>query len=521
MLESDLIKSTSSWPFVEVRKLLKERKKIIEKKNKITFQTGYGPSGLPHIGTFGEVSRTSMMINALNHIKKIDSELITFSDDMDGLRKVPENIPNDKILKENLGKPLTDIPDPFKKYKSFGEHNNSMLIDFLKKFKFNFIFKSSTENYKNGTFNNSIIRVVEKYDEIMNIILPTLRSERRKTYSPLLPICNETGRVLEIPLIEIDKKNNSAVFDNNGKKIKIKILDGKCKLQWKVDWAMRWFTFDVDFEMYGKDLIESAILSSKICKVMGKQPPNGFAYELFLDEKGEKISKSKGNGITIEQWLRYASPESLSLYMYPNPKRAKKLYPDVVPKAVDEYLSLIEKYHNQSTQEQIVNPVWHVHRGSPPKEKIVMPFSMLLNIVGSSNSKTKNVLWKFINKFHKEINPKNYKILDELTSYAINYFTDEVEPKKKFKKPNLDEKKALEDLIIVLKKTAQETPAEDIQTKIYSVGKENGYGNNLRDWFKLIYEVCFGEENGPRMGFFISFFGVKETIDLMEKKLRI
>ena len=521
MLESDLFKSTSSWPFVEVRKLLKERKKIIEKKNKITFQTGYGPSGLPHIGTFGEVSRTSMMINALNHIKKIDSELITFSDDMDGLRKVPENIPNDKILKENLGKPLTDIPDPFKKYKSFGEHNNSMLIDFLKKFNFNFIFKSSTENYKNGTFNNSIIRVVEKYDDIMNIILPTLRSERRKTYSPLLPICSETGRVLEIPLVEIDKKNNSAVFDNNGKKIKIKILDGNCKLQWKVDWAMRWFTFDVDFEMYGKDLIESAILSSKICKVMGKQPPNGFAYELFLDEKGEKISKSKGNGITIEQWLRYASPESLSLYMYPNPKRAKKLYPDVVPKAVDEYLSSIEKYHNQNTQEQIINPVWHVHKGSPPKEKIVMSFSMLLNIVGSSNAKTKNVLWKFINKFHKEIDPKNYKILDQLTSYAINYFTDEVEPKKKFKKPNLDEKKALENLIIVLKKTEQKTPAEEIQTLIYTVGKENGYDNNLRDWFKLIYQVCFGEENGPRMGFFISFFGIKETIDLMEKKLRI
>ena len=521
MLESDLFKSTSSWPFVEVRKLLKERKKIIEKKNKITFQTGYGPSGLPHIGTFGEVSRTSMMINALNHIKKIDSELITFSDDMDGLRKVPENIPNDKILKENLGKPLTDIPDPFKKYKSFGEHNNSMLIDFLKKFRFNFIFKRSTENYKNGTFNNSIIRVVEKYDDIMNIILPTLRSERRKTYSPLLPICSETGRVLEIPLVEIDKKNNSAVFDNNGKKIKIKILDGNCKLQWKVDWAMRWFTFDVDFEMYGKDLIESAILSSKICKVMGKQPPNGFAYELFLDEKGEKISKSKGNGITIEQWLRYASPESLSLYMYPNPKRAKKLYPDVVPKAVDEYLSSIEKYHNQNTQEQIINPVWHVHKGSPPKEKIVMSFSMLLNIVGSSNAKTKNVLWKFINKFHKEIDPKNYKILDQLTSYAINYFTDEVEPKKKFKKPNLDEKKALENLIIVLKKTEQKTPAEEIQTLIYTVGKENGYDNNLRDWFKLIYQVCFGEENGPRMGFFISFFGIKETIDLMEKKLRI
>jgi len=521
MLESDLIQSTSSWPFVEIRKLLKERKKIIEKKNKITFQTGYGPSGLPHIGTFGEVSRTSMMINALNHIRDIESELITFSDDMDGLRKVPENIPNDKILHDNIGKPLTDIPDPFKKYKSFGEHNNKMLIAFLKRFKFNFIFKSSTENYKKGLFNDSIKRVLEKYDEIMNIILPTLRSERRKTYSPFLPICTDTGKVLEIPVIEIDKKNNSLVFDNNGKKIKTDILDGKCKLQWKVDWAMRWFAFDVDFEMYGKDLIESAILSRKICEVMGKQPPNGFAYELFLDEKGEKISKSKGNGITIDQWLRYASPESLSLYMYPNPKRAKKLYPDVIPKAVDEYLLSIEKYSKQKSDEKLLNPVWHVHKGAPPKEKIVMPFSMLLNIVGSSNAKTKNVLWKFIKKFHKEINPKNHKILDELTDYAINYFIDEVEPKKKFKIPNKSEKKAIVNLIVILKKISQDTPAEEIQTKIYTAGKENGYSDNLRDWFKLIYQVCFGEENGPRMGFFISFFGVKETIDLMEKKLKM
>ena len=521
MLESDLIQSTSSWPFVEIRKLLKDRKDIINKKNKITFQTGYGPSGLPHIGTFGEVSRTSMMINALNHIKEIDSELIAFSDDMDGLRKVPDNIPNDKILHDNIGKPLTDIPDPFKKYKSFGEHNNKMLVEFLKKFNFDFIFKSSTENYKKGIFNNSIKRVLEKYDDIMNIILPTLRSERRKTYSPFLPICPDTGKVLEIPVIEIDKKNNNVVFDNNGKKMKVDILNGKCKLQWKVDWAMRWFTFDVDFEMYGKDLIESAILSSKICEAMGKKSPNGFAYELFLDEKGEKISKSKGNGITIEKWLRYASPESLSLYMYQNPKRAKKLYPDVVPKAVDEYLSLIEKYGKQKPNEQLLNPVWHVHRGSPPKEKIVMPFSMLLNIVGSSNAKTKDVLWKFIKKFHKEIDPKDHKILNELTDYAINYFIDEVEPKKRFKKPNKNEKKALENLIGVLKNVSQNTPAEEIQTKIYTAGKENGYSDNLRDWFKLIYEVCFGEENGPRMGFFISFFGVKETIDLMEKKLRM
>ena len=519
MLESELIKSTSSWPFVEIRKLLKERDKLIKKKNKITFQTGYGPSGLPHIGTFGEVARTSMMINALNHIQKIDTELITFSDDMDGLRKVPENIPNDKVLFENIGKPLTNIPDPFKKFRSFGEHNNKMLIEFLKKFKFNFIFKSSTENYKNGNFNSSLTRVLEKFDDIMNIILPTLRSERRKTYCPFLPICPETGKVLEIPVIEIDKKNNTLVFDNNGKKIKTEILNGKCKLQWKVDWAMRWFTFDVDFEMYGKDLIEVLFYQAKYAKQWAKNLQMDLLMNYFLMRR--RISKSKGNGITIEQWLRYASPESLSLYMFQNPKRAKKLFPDVVPKAVDEYLSLIDKYPNQKINEKVLNPVWHIHKGSPPKEKIVMPFSMLLNLVGSSNAKTKDVLWKFIKKFHNELDPKVNKILDELTNYAINYFEDQVEPKKKFKKPNDIETKALKNLINVLKQVNQNTPAEEIQTKIYSAGKENGYSKNLRDWFKLIYQVCFGEDNGPRMGFFISFFGVKETIDLMEKKLKI
>ena len=520
MLDNNIIHSTSSWPFVEVRKLLKDRKDIIKKKNKITFQTGYGPSGLPHIGTFGEVARTTMMINALNHIQKIDHELITFSDDMDGLRKVPENIPNEKILKENLGKPLTSIPDPFKKFSSFGEHNNEMLKKFLKKFNFKFTFKSSTENYKKGIFNASLVRVLEKYDEIMNIILPTLRAERRKTYCPFLPICPKTGKVLEIPLISMDKKTGKVIFDNNDEKIETSILDGNCKLQWKVDWAMRWFTFDVDFEMYGKDLTESAILSSKICRALGKNSPNGFAYELFLDEKGEKISKSRGNGISIEQWLRYASPESLSLYMYPNPKRAKKLYFEVVPKTVDDYLTNIEKFPSQQPKDQISNPVWHVHNGTPPQEKIVMPFSMLLNLVGSSNADNKEVLWKFINRFHKEINPRDYKILDGLTEYAINYFKDNVEPFKKFKKPNSNEKKALENLVQKLKKIDQSLSPEEIQTQVYTVGKENGYEKNLRDWFKLIYEVVFGDENGPRMGFFISFFGLKETIELINDKIK-
>ncbi len=520
MLDKDLIQSTSSWPFVEIRKLLKNRKDLIKEKKKIIFQTGYGPSGLPHIGTFGEVARTSMMINALKHIEKFDCELITFSDDMDGLRKVPDNIPNEKILNDNLGKPLTSIPDPFEKFNSFGEHNNEMLKKFLTKFKFDFIFKSSTENYKKGIFNESLHRVLEKYDDIMNIILPTLGNERRKTYCPFLPLCPDTGKVLEIPMIEMNQKKGKIVFDNNGKKIETEIINGLCKLQWKVDWAMRWFTFDVDFEMYGKDLTESAILSNKICKVLGKRPPDGFAYELFLDEKGEKISKSKGNGISIDQWLRYASPESLSLYMYPNPKRAKKLYAEVVPKTVDEYLTNIEKFHTQKNSEKILNPVWHVHNGKPPKEKIVMPFSMLLNLVGSSNARDKKILWKFINKFHKDIKPENYPILDCLTEFALNYFKDKVEPNKKYKRPNESEKKAFKNLIKKLSLISQNTKPEEIQTVVYSVGKENGYEKNLRDWFILIYEVLFGEADGPRMGFFISFFGVKETINLIEEKIR-
>ena len=519
MLDVNLIQSTSSWPFVEIRKLLKDRKDLIKSKNKIIFQTGYGPSGLPHIGTFGEVARTTMMINALNHIQNIETDLITFSDDMDGLRKVPENIPNDKVLHENLGKPLTSIPDPFNKFDSFGKHNNEMLKNFLNRFNFKFNFKSSTEHYKTGKFNNSLIRVLEKYEEIMEIILPTLRSERKKTYCPFLPICPTSGKVLEIALLEINKKKGTAIFDNNGKKLETEIINGNCKLQWKVDWAMRWFTFDVDFEMYGKDLIESAILSNKICKTLGKKPPNGFAYELFLDEKGEKISKSKGNGITIDQWLRYASPESLSLYMYQNPTRAKKLYSDVVPKAVDEYLSLTEAFPKQETKEQLLNPVWHIHNGKPPHEKFVMTFSMLLNLVGSSNAESKEILWKFIQRFHPDIKPENYAILDQLTEYAINYFRDKVEPNKKYKAPTEGEKKALTNLIKKLEMVKQDTNPEDIQTVVYSAGKENGYEKKLREWFILIYEVIFGTKDGPRMGFFISFFGVKETIKLIEDKI--
>ena len=519
MIDKANIEKTNAWPFVEAKKILREREKNIDQKGKIILQTGYGPSGLPHIGTFGEVARTSMVVNALNQLTNIPKEIITFSDDMDGLRKVPDNVPNQEILNENLHKPLTTIPDPFNKFGSFGEHNNEMLKKFLNQFNFKYNFKSSTELYKSGFFNEILRLILKNYKGIMEIIIPTLGKERQKTYSPFLPICPDTGVVLEIPINEIDEKNSKIIFDNNGKKLEKSILDGNCKLQWKVDWAMRWYALDVDFEMYGKDLIESAILSTKIIILLGKSNPSGFAYELFLDEKGEKISKSKGNGITIDEWLKYASPESLSLFMYQNPKRAKKIYKEIAPKAVDEYLDFIEKGKTQNELQILLNPVWHVHDGLIPKENMIMTFSMLLNLVETSNADTKELLWKFVKKYKSNIFEKDHPIFDKLIGYAIKYFDDVIKQNKKYKKPNELEKKALEALINALEKCNDSMQPEDIQTQIYTVGKENGYKENLRDWFKLIYEVVFGDANGPRMGFFISFFGVNETKQLIKDKI--
>ncbi len=520
MIEKINLDKTSAWPFVEAKKLLRERKDSIEKKNKIILQTGYGPSGLPHIGTFGEVARTSMVVNALDHLTDIPKEIITFSDDMDGLRKVPDNVPDHNLLNQNLHKPLTSIPDPFKKFNSFGEHNNEMLKKFLDKFNFKYSFKSSTKLYKSGFFNSSLQKILENYQEIMEIILPTLGKERQKTYSPFLPICPETGIVLEIPVKEISREKSKIVFDNKGKKLETSILNGNCKLQWKVDWAMRWYALNVDFEMYGKDLIESAILSSKIIKLLGNKNPSGFAYELFLDEKGEKISKSKGNGITIEQWLEYASPESLSLFMYQNPKRAKKLYKEIVPRTVDEYLDFMQKSKSQNELQLLTNPAWHVHNGKVPQEDLIMTFSMLLNLVEATNANTKKLLWKFVKKYKKNITEDKFPVFDQLIEYAIKYYNEVIKLQKKYKLPNEKEKISLNALALKLDHCNDEMSPEEIQTVIYSTGKENGYADNLRDWFKLIYEVVFGDENGPRLGFFISFFGVNETKKLLKDKIK-
>ena len=518
MIDNEYLDS-KAWPFVEARELLKKRQKLLEKKGYALFQTGYGPSGLPHIGTFGEVCRTTMVIQAFKKISDIPTKLFTFSDDMDGLRKVPENISNKEVLEKNLHKPLTSVPDPFGKFNSFGEHNNEMLKSFLDQFGFSYEFKSSTVLYKSGVFDETLKLILSNYDKIMNIILPTLGPERRKSYSPFLPICPETGHVLEVAILEKNIASHEIVYESNGKKFSTPITGGNCKLQWKVDWAMRWHALEVDFEMYGKDLIPSAELSYEICKVLGHKPPSGFYYELFLDEKGEKISKSKGNGISIEDWLKYASPESLALYMYQNPQRAKKLYPQVIPKAVDEYLSFLDKFSEQPMKEQLGNPVWHVHNGNPPQEKNVITFGVLLNLVSASNADNEEVLWKFIKNFKADVNRAEHPILEKLIKNAISYFNDHVKIHKKYRSANELEKKALLELTQEIQKMPEGLSPEEMQTIVFTVGKNYYAKEELRNWFKAIYEVVFGDEQGPRMGSFICFFGKQETIDLINNSL--
>jgi lysyl-tRNA synthetase class 1 len=518
MIDNEYLDS-KAWPFVEARELLKKRQKLLEKKGYALFQTGYGPSGLPHIGTFGEVCRTTMVIQAFKKISDIPTKLFTFSDDMDGLRKVPENISNKEVLEKNLHKPLTSVPDPFGKFNSFGEHNNEMLKSFLDQFGFSYEFKSSTVLYKSGVFDETLKLILSNYDKIMNIILPTLGPERRKSYSPFLPICPETGHVLEVAILEKNIASHEIVYESNGKKFSTPITGGNCKLQWKVDWAMRWHALEVDFEMYGKDLIPSAELSYEICKILGHKPPSGFYYELFLDEKGEKISKSKGNGISIEDWLKYASPESLALYMYQNPQRAKKLYPQVIPKAVDEYLSFLDKFSEQPMKEQLGNPVWHVHDGNPPQEKNVITFGVLLNLVSASNADNEEVLWKFIKNFKSDVNRSEHPILEKLIKNAISYFNDHVKIHKKYRSANELEKKALLELTQEIQKMPEGLSPEEMQTIVFTVGKNYYAKEELRNWFKAIYEVVFGDEQGPRMGSFICFFGKQETIDLINNSL--
>ena len=504
----------NTWPFQEA-KLIK--KKINKKPDKgyILFQSGYGASGLPHIGTFGEVSRTRMIINAFNKISDIPTKLITFSDDYDALRKVPENLPNQKMLKENLGKPVSSVPDPFGKYETFAENVNNKLKSFLDNFGIKFELKSATELYKSGFFDKYLLKVLKNYKKINEVVLPTIGEERRETYSPILPISKKTGKVLQVPIkIEDEEKGEISFLDEDGENCKTLITKGNCKLQWKVDWAMRWDALDVDYELYGKDLVDSIRSTLEICKILGKSPPLGFNYELFLDEKGEKISKKKGNGMSIEEWIKYGTSESLLLFMYYTPKKAKRLYYDVIPKHIDEYLRYLKQFDNQNDIEKLNNPIIHIHDDKIPKAEIDISFSLILNLVSACQTDNKNIIWNYIKEYIPNINPLDNPYTDKLVEFSIQYYKDFVEPNKKYKKPNDEEKNILKELIGILKKFNSKTSSEEVQVEIYELGKKYKY--ELKDWFSFLYEVLLGQKNGPRLGTFVLLLSIKETIKLIE-----
>lgn len=514
----ELAQSSNAWPFEEARKILTRIGGKTPEKGYVLFETGYGPSGLPHIGTFGEVVRTTMVRHAFSILSDIPTRLFAVSDDMDGLRKIPDNVPNQDLIRPHLGKPLTQIPDPFKTHESFGHHNNARLRAFLDSFNFEYEFVSSSECYKTGQFDPMLLSVLRHYEEIINVILPTLGPERRATYSPFLPVCAETGRVLQVPVVERDEKAGTIVYKReDGKLVETSVTGGHCKLQWKVDWGMRWAAFDVDYEMSGKDLIDSVKLSSQVCKILGHKPPEGFNYELFLDADGSKISKSKGNGLTIEEWLQYAPEESLSYFMYQSPRKAKRLYFDVIPRAVDDYLNFLEKFPEQPMDQKLMNPTWHIHSGKPPKEELPLSFGILLNLVSVTNTEDKSVLWGFISKYANGAKPETMPMVDRLVGYAIAYYRDFVKPNKHYRLPTAEERKALEDLAKTLK--GLPSNAEEIQTQVFEVGKRHNY-ENLRDWFKALYQTLLGQDEGPRMGSFIALYGVDPFIELIEQTLK-
>jgi lysyl-tRNA synthetase class 1 len=527
-----IAETSTAWPFEEAKKILARLKR--KQKDEVIFETGYGPSGLPHIGTFGEVARTTMVRHAFRVLTddKVKTRLIAFSDDMDGLRKVPDNVPNQELLAKHLGKPLTKVPDPFATHPSFGEHNNARLRAFLDHFGFDYEFMSSTQCYTSGRFDEALLKVLERFDKVMAIMLPSLREERAQTYSPFLPIDQKTGIVLQVAVTAHDAKAGTITYEDPDTKEPVitPVTGGRTKLQWKPDWAMRWIALGVDYEMAGKDLIDSVKLSGEICKALGGMPPEGFNYELFLDEKGQKISKSKGNGLTIDEWLRYASPESLSLFMYREPKAAKRLYFDVIPRTVDEYQQHLDGYARQERKQQLSNPVWHIHAGSPPKPDMPITFQMLLTLVSSSNAENAETLWGFIGRYRPGVTAQTHPKLDALVGYAIHYFRDFVLPTKKFREPTDIERAALVDLRDALAQIPAEATAEQIQDVVYEIGRREPFLDHNKkakdgkpgvalDWFNMLYQVLLGQEKGPRFGSFVAVYGLKNTVDMIDGAL--
>jgi lysyl-tRNA synthetase, class I len=515
----DAAMNSKAWPFEEARRVLKRYEKKAPEKGYVLFETGYGPSGLPHIGTFGEVQRTTMIRRAFEIISDIPTRLICFSDDVDGMRKVPENVPQQEMMKENLQRPLTSVPDPFGKYASFGDHNNAMLRRFLDTFGFEYEFISATEFYKSGRFDAILLRCCERYDAVMKIMLASLRDERQQTYSCFLPIHPETGRVMYVPMKAVNAKDGTITFDDDtGREWTMPVTGGRVKLQWKPDFGARWAALDVDFEMYGKDHSTNTPIYDGICEALGGRAPEHFTYELFLDEHGQKISKSKGNGLTIDEWLSYAATESLGYFMYQKPKTAKRMHFDVIPKAVDEYHQQLRAFPTQSIDLQLANPVWHIHNGQPPTSDMVVPFAMLLNLASVAGAKDKSGLWGFIKRYAPDASPTTNPQLDQAAGFALRYFNDFVAPTREFRLPSDQERTAMEDLARRLGAWEGGLDAEALQTMVFAVGTEHGF-DPLRAWFTGLYEVLLGASQGPRFGGFIALYGVEETVALIDRAL--
>jgi len=526
--ERDLALSARAWPFEEARKLVKRYEKAPPAKGYVLFETGYGPSGLPHIGTFGEVVRTTMVRHAFQRMSDLPTRLFCFSDDMDGLRKVPDNIPNKELVRPHLGRPLTRIPDPFGTHESFGHHNNARLRAFLDGFGFEYEFQSASALYAAGRFDQALLSVLRHYDAIMDVMLPTLGEERRKTYSPFLPVSPSTGRVLQVPVLARDEEAGTIVFrDEDGREVEQRVTGGLAKLQWKPDWGMRWAALGVDYEMSGKDLIPSVELASKICRILGAPPPEGFNYELFLDEKGEKISKSKGNGLSVEEWLAYAPPESLSLFMFGKPRTAKRLYFDVIPRTVDDYLAHLESWAEKGEAERLEHPLWHIHDGQPPAMEPILAgsplsFNLLLNLAAVANADDPALLWGFIRRYRPQLaelaNPAASPMLAKLVAHAVRYYQDLVKPSKKYRRPSEMERAALVELASALDALPDDAPAETIQNEVYEVGKRHPFPD-LRSWFKALYETLLGQEQGPRLGSFFALYGLPNARRLIGQAL--
>ncbi|MEZ7982561.1 MAG: lysine--tRNA ligase [Paracoccaceae bacterium] len=514
----DAAMSSKAWPFEEARRLLKRYQKAPPEKGYVLFETGYGPSGLPHLGTFGEVARTTMVMRAFHEISDIPTKLICFSDDLDGMRKVPSNVPNPEALAEHMQKPLTSVPDPFGTHDSFGDHNNAMLRRFLDTFGFEYEFYSATQFYRSGQFNEILLRAVEKYDEIMAVMLASLREERRQTYSIFLPIHPETGRVLYVPMKQVNASDGTITFDDEyGTEMTLPVTDGNVKLQWKPDFGARWAALGVDFEMYGKDHSTNTPIYDKICRILGQRAPEHFTYELFLDESGQKISKTSGNGVSIDEWLSYANTESLSYFMYQKPKTAKRMHFDVIPKAMDEYQQQLRAYADQDSKAKLNNPVFHIHGHNVPTSDMVVPFTMLLNLAAVANAAEKGQLWGFIQRYAPEASAETHPGLDQAVGFAVRYYNDFVKPAKVFRAATDLEREALADLRDQLVAYTGDLDAEALQTVVFACGRERF--DPLRDWFKAIYEVLLGASQGPRFGGFIALYGVNETIALIDKAL--